>query len=141
LSDVTATILGLADLKIPGHMDSVPLPRLGLAADTPRDRVFGSLKRSWMLVRDQWKLVKYAGGGSMLFDLYEDPAEQHNLALESSHTQVLQRLDAEMTAAVMDSVDVSHADKRVYTHTLSGSQEFGRPGWPRVYPTDIQTLP
>ena len=39
-------------------------------------------------------------------------------------------MDAELTAEIMDSIDVSHADKRVYSHTLSGSQSFGRPGWP-----------
>jgi len=140
LSDVTATILGLAGCEIPAHMDSIPLPCLGLPVETPRDRIVGSLKRSWMLVREQWKLVKYAGGGAMLFDLDQDPTEQQNLAPESSHAELYRRLDAELTAAIMDSLDLSHADKRVYTHTLSGSKEFGRPGWPRTYPMDIRDL-
>jgi arylsulfatase A-like enzyme len=140
LSDVTATILAYAGCEVPPNMDSLPLPGLGLTTGTPRDRVFGALKRSWMLVRDQWKLAKYAGDGAMLFDLQEDPTEQCNLAHRDSHAQLYRSLDAELTASVMDSLDASHADKRVYTRTLSGSREFGRPGWPRNYPTDIRTL-
>jgi arylsulfatase A-like enzyme len=140
LSDVTATILGLAGCEVPAHMDSIPLPGLDLFVDKPRERVVGSLRRSWMLVREQWKLVKYAGGGAMLLDLERDPAEQHNLAQESSHAEVYRRLDSELTSAIMASLEVSHADKRVYTHTLSGSREFGRPGWPRTYPMDIRAL-
>ena len=76
----------------------------------------------------------------MLFDLDQDPSEQHNLAQKGSHAEVYRRLDAELTSAIMDSLDASHADKRVYTHTLSGSQEFGRPGWPRVYPMNVRDL-
>jgi arylsulfatase A-like enzyme len=140
LSDVTATILGLAGCEIQAHMDSVPLPELGLPVETPRERVVGSLKRSWMLVREQWKLIKDANGRTMLFDLDRDPIEGHNLAHESGHAKIYHRLDAELTAAIMDSLDLSHADKRVYTHTLSGSKEFGRPGWPRPYPRDIRDL-
>jgi arylsulfatase A-like enzyme len=140
LSDVTATILRLAGCELPEYMDSIPLPELGLPVERPRDRVVGSLRRGWMLVREEWKLCKYAGGGSLLFNLYEDPTEQHNLAGESGYAEVCHRMDAELTTAIMDSIDLSHADKRVYTSTLSGSQEFGRPGWPRVYPMDIRTL-
>jgi arylsulfatase A-like enzyme len=140
LSDVTATMLGLAGCPVPAHMDSIPLPQLGLSVETPRDRVVGSLRRSWMLVREQWKLIKNASGHTMLFDLEQDPTEQRDLAQESSHAEVCRQLDAELTAAVMASIDLSNADKRVYIHTLSGSQEFGRPGWPRTYPTDIGDL-
>jgi arylsulfatase A-like enzyme len=140
LSDVTATILGLAGCEIPSHMGSIPLPELGLPVESPRDRVVGSLKRSWMLIRGQCKLIKDADGRAMLFDLDQDPTEQHNLAKESSHAEVHRQLDAELTAAIMESLDLSHADKRVYTHTLSGSREFGRPGWPRTYPRDIRDL-
>jgi arylsulfatase A-like enzyme len=137
LSDVTATILSLAGCEIPAHVDSLPLPELGLSVDRARDRVIGSLRQGWMIVREQWKLAKYAGGGAMLFDLDQDPSEQHNLAKQSCCTEIYRRLDAELTEAIMDSIDVSHADKRVYARTLSGSQEFGRPGWPRIYPMDI----
>jgi arylsulfatase A-like enzyme len=140
LSDVTATILGLAGCEVPAHMDSIPLPELSLPVEAPRDRVVGALKRSWMLVREQCKLIKDASGRTMLFDLEQDPDEQHNLAEKESHAEVYRRLDGELTAAIMDSLDLSHADRRVYTRTLSGSREFGRPGWPRTYPTDIRSL-
>jgi arylsulfatase A-like enzyme len=140
LSDVTATILRLAGCPIPSHMDSVPLPEIGLPDASPRERIVGSLRRGWMIVRDGWKLAKYAGGGAMLFHLQEDPTEQHNLAGDGRYADVYRRLDSELTTAIMAAIDLGHADKRVYTYTLSGSQEFGRPGWPRTYPTDIQTL-
>jgi arylsulfatase A-like enzyme len=140
LTDVTATVLGFAGCQIPDHMDAVPLPGLGLAGRVPREAIVGSLRRGWMLVRGEFKLCKYAAGGAMLFDLDADPTEQANLAQDSSYADMFRRLDGELTAAIMDSIDWGHADKRVYASTLSGSQSFGRPGWPRVYPTDIRSL-
>lgn len=140
LTDVTGTILSLAGRPIPAHMDCTVLPGLGLPGGDPRQEIVGSLRRGWMLVRDRWKLVKYARGGTMLFDLERDPDEQDNLAMEPACAGVLRELDSELTTAIMDSVDRGHADKRVYTHTLSSSREFGRPGWPRVYPLDVRRL-
>jgi arylsulfatase A-like enzyme len=93
-----------------------------------------------MLARDEWKLSKYANGGAMLFNLRDDPQEQHNLARTAQDADTFHQLDAELTSVIMDSVDWGHADKRVYTHTLSGSTTFGRPGWPRTYPMDIRKL-
>jgi arylsulfatase A-like enzyme len=140
LSDVTATILSVAGCRVPTYVDCVPLPGVGLPGETSRDCIVGSLRQGWMLVRDEWKLARYAGGGSTLFDLHEDPTEQRNLAKKRRYADVFHRLDSELSTAIMSSIDVGHADKRVYRHTLSGSQAFGRPGWPRTYPTDLRTI-
>ena len=140
LADVTATILHFAGCQIPGYMDSIPLPALGIPVEKPRERVVGMLTRGWMLYDGEWKLVKYAGGGSLLFNLREDPQEQRNLARDANSGGIYHRMDAELNEAIMSSVNLSHFEKRVYTHTLSGSKDFGRVGWPRPYPRRYQDL-
>lgn len=140
LTDVTATIVHFAGCEIPGYMDAIPLPALGIPVEAPRERVVGSLTRGWMLYDGEWKLVKYAGGGSLLFNLKEDPQEQRNLARDTRSRSIYHRMDSELTEAIMSSVNLSHFEKRVYTHTLSGSKDFGRAGWPRPYPRRYQEL-
>lgn len=136
LSDITATILRLAGCEIPPYMDSIPLPGLGYEIEAPRDQVVGMLTRGWMLHDGRYKLAKYDGGGSLLFDMENDPRELHNLATDSAHLDVLLRMETALTAEIMHAIDESHFDKRLYTSpSYSGDRDFGRVGWQREYPT------
>ena len=134
LTDVTATILGLAGCPVPGYMDARPLPGMGLPGEAPRERVVGALRNGWMIRDGRWKLCKYAGGGVHLFDLEEDPTEQRNRARDKSCSDVYQRLDGELTGAVMRAIDEADFPQRVYTFSYSSSADFGRVGWERTYP-------
>lgn len=58
-----------------------------------------------MLVRGEWKLTKYGGGGTLLFSLHDDPTEQRNLAAEPAYAGILSELDSELTTAIMNSVE------------------------------------
>jgi arylsulfatase A-like enzyme len=141
LTDVTATILDLAGIERPSYMvDTMTLPALDLTEGPHRERVGGMLRQGWMLVRDRWKFVKYGGGGEMLFDMENDPQEQHNLAREKDYAGVRRDLDAELMGMVMNSITTGFADRELYKRSLSGSRSFGRPGWPRPYPTDIEDV-
>ena len=142
LTDVTATLLSLGGCDVPKYMaeDSRPLP--GVCAqdsgDGGRDILFGALDGGWMAFDGKMKLSKYAGGEQMLFNLAEDPTEQHNLMRDGAHGDICRRLDGALTRWVMASMSRSHVDKLVYTQDLSADLDFAKPGWARVYPNIIE---
>ena len=134
LTDVTATILAVAGCPVPGYMSSAALPGLGLPRAGARNNIVGALHNSWMLLEGAWKLSKYAGGGAHLFNLEEDPVEQHNRARDPGCADIFHRMDAELTTRIMRSLDRSNSAQRVYTSSYSSSPDFGRVGWERPYP-------
>ena len=73
-----STILTLAACPLPDKLDSIPLPELGQPVAQPRQQVVGMVSSGWMIYDGRWKLCKYATGEQVLFDLEEDPSEQHN---------------------------------------------------------------
>ena len=72
LRDVTATMLAAAEVDIPSHMDSRPLPGIGLTDEPARERIFGMLADRWMNYDGRWKLARYATGETTLFDREAD---------------------------------------------------------------------
>ena len=133
LTDVTATMLNIAGCKIPAYMDAAPLPGLGTAHEARRDAVIGILHNGWMWFDGTWKLCKYAQGVH-LFNLKDDPHEQHNLAYDPQAADVFHRMDAELTAEIMRLTAEAFFPQRAYTYSYSSSPEFGRVGWERTYP-------
>jgi arylsulfatase A-like enzyme len=134
LGDVTATLLHLAGCEIPAHMDSIPLPELGIPIEAPRTRVFGTVQGGWMIDDGRWRLAKYSTGEAVLFDREWDPDEQDNLYGDAAHLDVRTRLEAELTQYLMASVREANHDRRVYVRDLSQTTAFGREGWQRPYP-------
>ena len=137
LRDVTATMLRLAEVDVPAYMDSRPLPGLGLAGSTPRDRIFGMLTEGWMAFDGEWKLAKYATGEIVMFNLRDDPGEQRNLAGDPAYADVYRRLDAELTNEIMESVRFSMHDRLAQSGDMSQDPSFGREGWQRPFPAPV----
>ena len=135
--DITATILGLAGVDVPAHMDSIPLPGLDLTDLPPRDRIFGMLTDGWMVFDGEWKLAKYATGEVVMFNLNDDPYEQRNLAEDPNYADVYRRLDAELTRELMDSNRFAMHDRTAMASDLSQDPGFGREGWQRPYPAPV----
>ena len=133
LTDVTATILGLAGCPIPRYMDARALPGLGLGGESERGHIVGALADGWMLYDGTWKLAKYPQGAH-LFNLEEDPGEQRNLARDAAYADVFHRMDAQITAEIMRATELAFYAQRVYTFSYSSSPSFGRVGWERTYP-------
>ena len=137
LTDVTATLLAASGHGVPEYMDARPLPGLGLAGDTPRDMLVGGLQSGWMAYDGRHKLVKYGNGAAGLFDLQEDPQEQHNLVESAAHAAEYRHLDAALWREVMRSVQASHSYNLVdasESGPLWADKVFGATGWERVYP-------
>lgn len=138
LGDVTATLLTLGGVPLPAHLDSRPLPGLGLAT-APRAMIFGMVSNGWMADDGRWRLAKYATGESVLFDRATDPDEQHNLIADPAGQAAYQRLDSALTQEIMRSLTLAHEEKRVYVSDLSQDEQYGREGWQRPYPRAIGT--
>lgn len=137
LTDVTATLVGLAGCQVPEWMDSNPLPGIGLET-TPRDRIIGQLGGGWSLYDGEWRLSKYATGEVTLFNLKEDPQEQRNRIHDPACAERLAAMDAELTRTIMRSMQEAFFDRRVYIRDLSQDPWFGREGWVRPYPRKVQ---
>ncbi len=134
IEDITATILHYGGCEIPSYFDSIPLPGLGIDAKI-RDRVYGFLASGCMNYDGEWKLSKYTTGVVQLFNVKEDPGEQNNRVDDLECFKIFRKLDAELTAQTMRSINAAHAEKLV--NTSWEDLEFGRGGWKRTYPQPI----
>jgi arylsulfatase len=138
LLDVTATLLHYAGCPAPSQLDSTPLPGVGSPNERRREFLIGATSDGWMVYDGVWKLAKYSTGEQLLFNLVDDPTEQHNLIHDPAYSQRYHQLDTLLTQEVMGSLTQSHAEKRVYaTDSLSGDAAFGKEGWRRVYPAPL----
>ena len=137
LTDVTATMLQLAGLEVPAHVDSIPLPGLGLDRASSHERIVGVLQGGWMIDDGEWRLAKYGTGEALLFHTAEDPDEQCNLYDDPASLAIRSRLEAELTQAIMASLHEANHERRVYVRDLSQETWFGREGWQRPYPRRV----
>lgn len=92
LQDIMPTLLGLAGIEPPSHVDG-----RSMVSDAPRDRTYGEIgedRHSSRMIRDQRKkLIRYPCGNHVqLFDLENDPQEMSDLGADPDHAETVQRL-------------------------------------------------
>jgi arylsulfatase A-like enzyme len=133
-----ATTLSFAGAEIPPYLHSRTLPGLGIEGAAPRDRFFGALAGVWCLFDGRYKLSKFNTGDVHLFDLENDPQEQHNLAGKPGVARIQADLDRELTARMMAGIVTAGNPHRVYYSDLSQELDFGREGWIRPFPRSIR---
>lgn len=136
LGDITSTILHFSGSEIPAHMDSIPLPELGISDRKNREYSIGMTSKGWMIYDAEWKLMKYSTGEMMMYNLIDDPLEQHNLLNTSQHFEKYKELDSILTQKIQGFLTQSHHDKRVAADPLDPS--FGKEGWNRSYPNTFK---
>ncbi len=90
--DIMPTLLDLADVEIPDTVEGI-----SMVSEGPRPHLYGECGNgdtaTRMLHDGRHKLIYYpVGNHAQLFDLDEDPNEMHDLAGQSSHAKVEQRL-------------------------------------------------
>ena len=136
IGDITATLLALGGCEVPSYMDARPLPELGFEP-LPRERIFGFLGGGCMNFDGEWKLVKYASGEHLLFNLAEDPLEQVDRLGDAACGEIVRRLDAELTGELLRSINAANFEKRVAHIPLYDHPDFGREGWQRTYPQTV----
>ncbi|MEE2658028.1 MAG: sulfatase-like hydrolase/transferase [Candidatus Latescibacterota bacterium] len=96
--DIAPTLLDLADVEIPAHMD-----RISALSDTRREYLYGEHgegKAAMRMVHDgRYKLIYYpVGNRSQLFDVSADPCDAHDLSANAAHAADLQRLTGRLMA-------------------------------------------
>ncbi|WP_250508010.1 sulfatase-like hydrolase/transferase [Caballeronia sp. GAFFF3] len=92
LQDVMPTLLSLAGLPVPDTVEG-----LSLVGGEKRDTLYGACKEDIMSTRmahdGRHKLIWYPGGNVLqLFDLQEDPHEQHNVCESEKYDDVRSKL-------------------------------------------------
>ena len=102
-----------------------------LARETPAGRgVFsemhddGSMTGTFMLRKDDWKLVHYAGHDPQLFCLASDPFEEHDLAGQHRVAAIQQQLLQELRAIVdpEEANRLAISDQQLRIERLGGAE-------------------
>ncbi len=106
-------------------------------AAEPRHRIFGALDGVWCIFDGRYKLSKFDTGDVHLFDLENDPREQHNLAGDPQTAAIQADLDGDLTSRIMAGIRTANGPHRVYYSDLSQQIDFGREGWIRPFPRPV----
>ncbi|MCA9137312.1 MAG: sulfatase-like hydrolase/transferase [Planctomycetales bacterium] len=99
LRDMYPTTCELAGVEIPPSVEGASLvPILRGTAKQVHSAVFGYYQDAQRMVRtERWKLIRYPKiDRQQLFDLLNDPYEQHDLSLSPDHQSVLDDLGEQM---------------------------------------------
>lgn len=141
LADIMPTVLSIAGVPIPEGLDGENLLE-EMPEDSP-DRVFyGNCNHDFFCVMDgNWKYQWTAlGGDELLFNLTDDPMEQHNLAALPAHQLTLCRLRGMLIQKGNTlSWDCVKDGKLVFGPAPEGPRSTAK--WPgfhsTVFPTDV----
>jgi arylsulfatase A-like enzyme len=96
LQDVMPTLLGLAGIEVPEHLDG-----RSMMVEETREHIYGEFgeeQHASRMIRDErYKLIWYpCGNHAQLFDLVDDPFEMNDLAGNPDHAEVLAGLKDEL---------------------------------------------
>jgi arylsulfatase len=135
--DITATLLHFAGCDVPAYMDSRPLADLDIPDSKARDRVYGFVSGGCMNYDGEWKLARYSNGYAALFNIIEDPAEQNNRIDDPASQKIRSKLDAELNARIIRSINLAHAEKNHSTSWEDPAFCQGEGQWNRIYPQPV----
>lgn len=97
LADIMPTILSLAQVPIPEHVDGENLLNLHQQEDTKRTFYGNCANSSFAIIDDGYKYtLSTRGGDELLFHLRNDPHELINLAASNKHQDTKQRLQQKL---------------------------------------------
>lgn len=115
LVDILPTLLDIGGQDIPSELPGRSLLEIGdKEKDETTREVFseyhhmGMLDAGFMLKKGHHKLCHYVGNTPQLFDVREDPLENHDLASDPAHAKTLDELDA----SLRDLIDPEAVNKR-----------------------------
>ena len=80
-----------------------------------------------------------SSGRALLFDLDNDPDEQHDLSADPACASVYRRLDDELTHELMESIALAMHDRLTAPYSLAQDEAFAREGWSWPFSADAST--
>jgi arylsulfatase A-like enzyme len=115
-SNMPATLLGLAGLTVPAHLQGADLSRVALAQTTVGPdavllQIFAPFRPDhitapWRgLITDRSTYARYENAPWVLFDNQRDPAQMTTLAVDPAHTPLRRDLDAKLAALMASKSD------------------------------------
>ncbi len=137
LTDLFSTILSLANVGVHQNEDSMILPEMPNANESPRNYLFAPSHKGYMVLKDNYKYVRYHTGFKMLTHTKEDPEDRNNLYHNLEHKNKLEELQAIMEKEIDRSIEIANKEKVVDRGGLMGEGAFGKMGWQRKYPEDL----
>ena len=138
LTDVFATIAGIAGAEISGRGDSYPLPGLDLPLTGQRRVAMGVIGSGMMITDGHHKLARYKNEVATLHDITLDPMEQHDLIEDLNSAHIRDRLDASLTKEILDALADGHIEKSYEYATMTPTHPSHKRDWTRPYPVGAQ---
>jgi arylsulfatase A-like enzyme len=137
LTDLFSTILSLAGVGVYQNEDSIILPEMPNANSSPREYLFAPSHKGYMVLKDNYKYVRYHSGFKMLTNTKKDPEDRTDLYSKLECKEILSELQSIMEKEIDRSIQLSNREKIVDRGGLMGEGAFGKPGWKRKYPEDL----
>lgn len=137
ITDLFATFLAIAGVENRTGMDSHPLPVLAPADAKPRHHALGALSNGFAIQDARHRLARYGNGAATLYDLVDDPSEQHNLIDQADAIRA--ELDTALARELLRATAGAHQDKRYPYVTMTAGHPAHEHGWQRPYPWDGAT--
>lgn len=146
LVDIQNTILDLAGQPVMEGACGESMARLANEPDMPARTVFseyhavGSESAAYMLADGRYKYHYYVGLEPELFDLQNDPAEQHNLAPHPEFRELVSAFETKLRAMIdPEAVDaLAKRDQRTLVENFGGRELALRTGTPGATPVQRQ---
>ncbi len=94
LAPTLLELVGLPPVKVHDGQSLCPLLQNPAREWSHSALTFLDLPGSYGLSTEQWRYIRYAGGGEELYDIQTDPYEWHNLATKKAHRATLEQMRA-----------------------------------------------
>ncbi len=140
LADIMPTILQMAGVSVPDCVDGLDL--MSLTDGQRLERSFhGNCKDFFAIIEGDWKYAWTAlGGGELLFNLADDPHEQHELIRTGKHKDIHKQLRSKLIEQ-MNEYDSDCVQDGELVHRDIVPGPHGAYRWPgfhsTVFPTDV----
>ncbi|MCX7590687.1 MAG: sulfatase-like hydrolase/transferase, partial [Kiritimatiellae bacterium] len=144
LADILPTLLNFAGVSLPNSIETDGLDLLAVAEGcTTRAILFGECASFHFVREGSFKYCyETLGGAELLFDLANDPLEQHDLAREDQHKEIRDTLRSKLIHRLQATGHPAVVDGRLVCRnphlTLADLEKNTWPGYhSKVVPTDV----
>jgi N-acetylglucosamine-6-sulfatase len=147
--DIGPTILAAAGLRSPGHMDGQSFLQLAAGRMTPEDwrenllyeyyweYNYPHTPTTFALRTQQYKFIQYHGVWDLdeLYDLQNDPHEQHNLIFSQQHQELITRMRADLHQILV----TAEANRVPFSHKrrMGANLRLRSGAKPAVFPSQL----